>query len=96
MVRVSRTLFVRDSGLFLRAPRPCGGSLLHRYDSGRGDGGMGVELEGGEVSVDAAFDGVEFGVGSGLDDAALVDDEDAVGVADGGEAVPSLGSACGS
>ena len=38
---------------------------------------MGVELEGGKVSVDAALDGVEFGVGSGLDNAALVDDEDA-------------------
>ena len=39
------------------------------------------------MAIDAAFDGVEFGVGSRLDDAALVDDEDAVGVADGGEAV---------
>ena len=53
--------------------------------SGRGEGGVGVELEGREVAVDAAFDGVEFGVGSRLDDAALVDDEDAVGVADGGK-----------
>ena len=53
--------------------------------SGRGEGGVGVELEGREVAIDAAFDGVEFGVGAGLDDAALVDDEDAVGVADGGK-----------